>query len=169
MTETLSIALIFVKANWISALEYRDSPYHRESYVKIIFPPDRCRFLSGSGRRPAAESADTTLMPPRAPDALMRKTAWWPRPESNGHVPLGTTDFKSVASTCSATGPWCAAFHGHHLRTAKSRPRQTAAHGLRRQARFVTSQSHGRGSHVLVEYLSKNQAISFGCHKCKAH
>ena len=30
---------------------------------------------------------------------------WWPRTESNGHVPLGTTDFKSVASTNSATGP----------------------------------------------------------------
>jgi hypothetical protein len=23
---------------------------------------------------------------------------WWPRPESNGHVPFGTTDFKSGAS-----------------------------------------------------------------------
>ena len=31
---------------------------------------------------------------------------WWPRTESNGHVPFGTTDFKSGASTSSATGPW---------------------------------------------------------------
>src|SRR6185437_1726246 len=30
---------------------------------------------------------------------------WWPRPESNGHVPFGTTDFKSGASNSSATGP----------------------------------------------------------------
>ena len=34
-----------------------------------------------------------------------RMTAWWPRPDSNGHVPFGTTDFKSGASTNSATGP----------------------------------------------------------------
>jgi hypothetical protein len=31
--------------------------------------------------------------------------AWWPRSDSNGHAPSGATDFKSVASTGSATGP----------------------------------------------------------------
>src|SRR5579872_990350 len=30
---------------------------------------------------------------------------WWPRSESNRYVPFGTTDFKSGASTSSATGP----------------------------------------------------------------
>ena len=39
------------------------------------------------------------------PPKSAQHEGWWPRPESNGHVPFGTTDFKSVASTSSATGP----------------------------------------------------------------
>ena len=30
---------------------------------------------------------------------LLRSVGWWPRTESNGHVPFGTTDFKSNQST----------------------------------------------------------------------
>jgi hypothetical protein len=36
---------------------------------------------------------------------IERSERWWPRTDSNGHVPFGTTDFKSGASTSSATGP----------------------------------------------------------------
>ena len=38
--------------------------------------------------------------------ALADCILWWPRSDSNGHVPFGTTDFKSGASTNSATGPF---------------------------------------------------------------
>src|SRR3569832_1420555 len=31
---------------------------------------------------------------------------WWPRSDSNGHAAFAATDFKSGASTDSATGPW---------------------------------------------------------------
>lgn len=140
MTEVLSNALIFVKTNWISAPEYRAAPYYLKSCVKITFSPDRCRSLSDSGKRPAAESADTTLMLPHTPDVLVRKTAWWPRPESNGHVPLGTTDFKSVASTCSATGPLRAAFHRHH--SAHSQIKAAANCGARIEASSALDWRH---------------------------
>ncbi len=33
------------------------------------------------------------------------EAGWWPRSDLNRYVPFGTTDFKSGASTNSATGP----------------------------------------------------------------
>ena len=49
---------------------------------------------------------------PPSPFGLRRATftrfaseGWWPRLDLNQHIPFGTTDFKSGASTNSATGP----------------------------------------------------------------
>src|SRR4051794_27288067 len=68
------------------------------------------------------------------PDERASEEGWCPGPDSNRHAPFGAADFKSAASTNSATGACLS--HGNIAKSVDQRCNGNCAGAAVRHARF---------------------------------